>query len=90
VDRLGVRTIIYTDTATDGMLTGPNFAGVRDLCRAVSCDVVASGGISRHGDVARLAALGLPNLDGVIVGKALYEGAVTMPGLRQAAGGGPV
>ena len=86
VAALGVSTVIYTDTATDGMLSGPNVEGVRALCRAVRCNVVASGGVSKTEDVARLNALGLANLDGVIVGKALYEGAVTMAGLRTAAG----
>ena len=86
VAALGVCTIIYTDTATDGMLSGPNLEGVRALCRAVNCKVVASGGVSKTEDVARLGLLGLPNLDGVIVGKALYEGTVTMGGLRTAAG----
>ncbi len=82
----GVRTIIYTDTATDGMLTGPNLDGVRILCRAVKARIIASGGISNCGDIAALAALALPNLDGVIVGKALYEGAVTIPAMRAVAG----
>ena len=82
----GVSTIIYTDTATDGMLTGPNLDGVRTLCRAVKAKIIASGGISNCGDIAALAALALPNLDGVIVGKALYEGAVTIPAMRAVAG----
>lgn len=82
----GVQTIVYTDTATDGMLTGPNIEGVRTLCRTVPCRVIASGGVSRTDDVARLRALNLPNLEGVIVGKALYEGAVTIRELKAAAG----
>ena len=85
----GVSTIIYTDTATDGMLTGPNLDGVRTLCRAVKAKIIASGGISNCGDIAALAALALPNLDGVIVGKALYEGAVTIPAMRAVAGAVP-
>lgn len=76
VSQAGVRTLIYTDTATDGMLTGPNLEGVRSVCQAVSCDVISSGGISCARDVAHLRALGLPNLKGVIIGKALYEGTV--------------
>ncbi len=87
VSELGVRTLIYTDTATDGMLTGPNLDGVRVLCGAVGCDVIASGGISCVEDVARLQALKLSNLTGVIVGKALYEGTVTVAGLKQAVAG---
>lgn len=85
VAALGVQTIIYTDTATDGMLTGPNIEGVKALCMAVTCNVIASGGVSRTEDVARLGALRLANLEGVIVGKALYEGSVTVEGLKQAA-----
>jgi phosphoribosylformimino-5-aminoimidazole carboxamide ribotide isomerase len=83
VSKVGVRTIIYTDTATDGMLTGPNLEGVRTLCAAVECDVIASGGISCAEDVARLKELKLSNLAGVIVGKALYEGTVTVAGLKK-------
>ena len=76
----GVRTIIYTDTATDGMLRGPNFAGNAELCNAVGpdCQVIASGGITTADDIRRLRALGKPNLIGAIVGKALYEGLTTM------------
>lgn len=80
----GVGTIIYTDTATDGMLTGPNLEGVAALCRAVKVKVIASGGISTCADIAALARLRLPNLDGVIVGKALYEGAVTIADMKAA------
>ncbi|MGD9781329.1 MAG: 1-(5-phosphoribosyl)-5-[(5-phosphoribosylamino)methylideneamino]imidazole-4-carboxamide isomerase [Kiritimatiellia bacterium] len=83
----GVRTIIYTDTATDGMLRGPNFAGNAHLCDAVgpACRVVASGGITTANDVRRLRALGKANLAGAIVGKALYEGRTTLAELLAAA-----
>jgi phosphoribosylformimino-5-aminoimidazole carboxamide ribotide isomerase len=84
VSDLGVSTLIYTDTATDGMLTGPNIEGVRTLCLAVKAKVIASGGISTCRDITALAAMDLPNLEGVIVGKALYEGAVTIPGMKAA------
>lgn len=83
---IGVRTLIYTDTATDGMLKGPNVEAVRELCRRVSADVIASGGVASPDDVARLAALGAGNLAGVIVGKALYDGTATLAGLMAAAG----
>jgi len=84
VDALGAATIIYTDTAVDGMLAGPNVSAVDALCRAVACKVIASGGISTAGDVRRLADLGCPNLAGVIVGKALYEERVTLAELHAA------
>jgi phosphoribosylformimino-5-aminoimidazole carboxamide ribotide isomerase len=77
-ERLGARTIIYTDTATDGMLQGTNVAAMDELCRAVECQVVASGGVTSAADMRRLRELGHENLIGAIVGKALYEGRVTL------------
>ena len=77
-DRAGARTIIYTDTATDGMLTGPNVRGVESLCRRVGCRVIASGGVASAQDIRALQALALPNLAGAIVGKALYVGKVRL------------
>jgi phosphoribosylformimino-5-aminoimidazole carboxamide ribotide isomerase len=84
-DAFGVHTIIYTDTATDGMLQGPNCAAMEKLCRSVSCDVIASGGVSSVADIRKLHALDCPNLVGAIVGKALYENRVTLPELIEAA-----
>ncbi len=83
----GVKTIIYTDTATDGMLRGPNFAGCAMMCDAVgtSCRVIASGGITTANDILRLRELGRSNLAGAIVGKALYEGRTTLAELLEAA-----
>jgi len=67
----GAGTIICTDIATDGMLSGPNFAEIEHLLSLVRCQVIASGGISTVEDVTRLAAT--PNLYGAIIGKALYD-----------------
>jgi phosphoribosylformimino-5-aminoimidazole carboxamide ribotide isomerase len=77
----GVATIIYTDTATDGMMSGPNIEAVQQMCSAVNCDVVASGGITTAEDTRALRRLGMPNLVAAIVGKALYEGRVTLADL---------
>jgi phosphoribosylformimino-5-aminoimidazole carboxamide ribotide isomerase len=75
----GVRRLIYTDIARDGMLTGPNLNALRRLADAAPpLRLVASGGISSLGDLAALRTLGLPNLVGVIVGRALYEGCFTV------------
>jgi phosphoribosylformimino-5-aminoimidazole carboxamide ribotide isomerase len=81
--RLGVRTIIYTDIGTDGMLTGPNFAAQETMLQVGGFGVIASGGVSRREDIVRLAELArrYANLDGVIVGKALYEKRVNLPDL---------
>jgi len=83
MDSLGVATLIHTDVATDGMLAGPNFAAQEAMVDAVEAVVIASGGVSCLGDVARLIEISRirPNLDGVIVGKALYEGRVTIAAL---------
>ena len=78
MDALGVRTIIYTDIATDGMMMGTNVEGTAEMCRAVSCDVIASGGVTDVKDVQALRALDCKNLVGAIVGKALYEERVSL------------
>jgi phosphoribosylformimino-5-aminoimidazole carboxamide ribotide isomerase len=81
----GVRTFVYTDVDRDGMLDGPDVATVERLAAAAPERLVYSGGI---GTLAHLEALaGLP-LDGVIVGKALYEGRFTVAEGQRALGGG--
>ncbi|MCX7824033.1 MAG: 1-(5-phosphoribosyl)-5-[(5-phosphoribosylamino)methylideneamino]imidazole-4-carboxamide isomerase [Verrucomicrobiae bacterium] len=77
----GVKTIIYTDIARDGMLQGPNLAAMAEMADALAgtpTGVIASGGISCADDVRRLRALGTPNLVGVIIGKALYDGRLAL------------
>ena len=87
MEKAGVKTLIYTDTATDGMLGGPNLAAVKALCKAApGCAVIASGGVSEPAHAAALAALGCANLQGAIVGKALYDGRTTLRDLQTAAG----
>jgi phosphoribosylformimino-5-aminoimidazole carboxamide ribotide isomerase len=80
---LGVSTVIYTDIDTDGMLAGPNYASLEGILAATDCRVIASGGVSCRGDVERLAGMKRhhPNLDGVIVGKALHERRVNLADL---------
>jgi len=76
---MGCKRIIHTDIATDGMMTGPNFEGVALLCDKVpSCKIIASGGISSADDVKKLVNLKKANLEGTIVGKALYDGKTTL------------
>ena len=82
---MGVGTIIYTDTATDGMLSGPNVEQLARLCDEVpSCSITASGGVSSRADVERLESLNKANLRAAIVGKALYDGRVTLAELKGA------
>lgn len=81
-DALGVKTLIITDTATDGMLQGPNIGALDAVCRAVKAGVIASGGVTTPEDVTALKALGHANMIGAIVGKALYEGRSTLAALQ--------
>lgn len=69
MEKIGVKTIIYTDIATDGMLKGPNVKAMEEMTEAVSIDVVASGGVSSVDDIKKLKCTGV---EGAIVGKALY------------------
>lgn len=86
VAKAGVKTIIYTDTATDGMLGGPNLTQMAAICDAApECEITASGGISSPFDVANLKALDRPNLRAAIVGKALYDGRTTLKEMNIAA-----
>lgn len=71
----GARTVIYTDVARDGMLTGPDVDGARTLA-ALGLQVIASGGVATLDDLRRVRAAGLA---GAIVGRALYEGRFTLP-----------
>ncbi len=78
LDDIGVGTLIYTDTSRDGMLKGVNLEAVSEFCDAVSCQVVASGGVTNEDDIVGLLSLKKENLCGVIVGKALYDGRVEL------------
>jgi len=88
MDAIGVRTLIYTDIGTDGMLTGPNLAAQEAMAEAVAANVIASGGVSRREDVVALAEIEKrrSNLSGVIVGKAIYEKRVELADLLGLAG----
>lgn len=81
---LGVERLLYTDIARDGMLTGPDTDTNARLVRETGMAVLASGGVSSVEDVRRLAATGA---EGVIVGRALYTGAVRLPEAIAAAAG---
>jgi len=71
----GVAAIIYTDIDRDGAMQGPNVAATAALARSVSIPVIASGGVSSMDDLKALKESGAP-LDGVISGRALYDGRI--------------
>ena len=73
---LGARLLIYTDISRDGVLEGPNVQAIREMLDNTDLSVIASGGVSSITDVQHLAELDHWRLDGVIIGKALYEGLI--------------
>ena len=75
MEEKGVKTIIFTDIATDGMLSGPSLDQLAALQKAVRCDIVASGGVTTLDDVKRLRDMGLY---GAIIGKAYYAGTLDL------------
>ncbi len=70
MESIGISTIIYTDIARDGMLSGPNIKAMRAMAVSVDCDIIASGGVGSIDDILALRNTGV---EGVITGKALYE-----------------
>ena len=76
MEALGVQTIIYTDIATDGALSGPNLKRLGELRKAVACRITASGGVACNADIVALKAAGM---DGAIIGKAYYAGTIDLP-----------
>lgn len=74
----GVAAIVYTDIARDGMLSGPNLESTAELASRVRIPVIASGGVGSEDDLRRAAALAQRGVAGVIVGRALYTGAVDL------------
>src|SRR5262245_15901379 len=71
---LGADLVIYTDISRDGVLQGPNIQATKEMLEGTNLFVIASGGVSSGEDVVQLAELNHARLDGVIIGKALYEG----------------
>lgn len=75
MEALGVQTIIFTDIDTDGALSGPSYQRLEALQKAVSCRIIASGGVSCNKDIEELNKMGLY---GAIIGKAYYAGTIDL------------
>ena len=73
---IGVKTIIYTDIATDGTLMGPNVAAMEEMVKATGINIIASGGV---GSIDHIKALVPTGVEGVITGRALYTGNIDLP-----------
>ena len=79
---LGVERVIYTDVARDGMLTGVNFEETENLCREAEIKVIASGGVSCVDDIRALWERRGCGIEGVILGRALYDRKIDFSDLR--------
>jgi len=72
----GVAALLFTDVDGDGLLQGVNVAATATLARAVRIPVIASGGVGGIGDIKSLLAANEPNIEGVVIGRALYDGRI--------------
>jgi len=78
LEAMGLREILYTDIARDGMMQSVNLEGIRELARNTGLEIIASGGVTALDDLRALTPLGPLGVTGVIVGRALYEGRFTV------------
>ena len=78
VKKLGVERVVYTDIARDGMLSGVNVEATGELAQRTGLKVIASGGVSSLDDLRRLKEAEASGVDGVIIGQALYSGALEL------------
>lgn len=90
MQELGAAAIIYTDIHRDGTLSGPNLEALRSLADTVSIPIIASGGVSSVTDLLSLLALESRGVTGVIVGRALYTGDISLREALRAIGPGRI
>ena len=76
----GIRDVISTDISKDGMLEGPSINLYKDILNQTQVNLIASGGVSNINDLYRLKDIGC---SGVIIGKAIYEGRITIKELSE-------
>jgi phosphoribosylformimino-5-aminoimidazole carboxamide ribotide isomerase len=88
VEERGAAAIIYTDIQRDGTLQGPNLEALRAMAEAVTIPVIASGGVGGLGDLLQLLSLEPLGVKGVIVGRALYTGDLSLKEAVRAIGNG--
>ena len=82
--RRGVSRFVYTPVDVDGLMEGPDLESLREIAAATDADVIYSGGVGSLDDLRSVAGLGLENIEGVVVGRALYEQRFTVAEARAA------
>jgi len=83
VNDFGVSRIIYTDINRDGMKTSPNFEETINVADISNCPVVISGGVSSINDIKKAKELNYKKIEGIIVGKAIYDGDIKLDDLAK-------
>ncbi len=83
VNDYGVSRLIYTDINRDGMKLSPNFDETENVANNSNCPVIISGGVSSINDIKRAKDLGNKNIEGIIVGKAIYDGDIKLDELAK-------
>ena len=83
VNYLGASRLIYTDINQDGMKQGPNFEETLKVAETSNCPVIISGGVSSIDDIKRAKELNNKNIEGIIVGKAIYDGDINLDELAR-------
>ncbi|MDC0409091.1 1-(5-phosphoribosyl)-5-[(5-phosphoribosylamino)methylideneamino]imidazole-4-carboxamide isomerase [Pelagibacteraceae bacterium] len=83
VNSYGISRIIYTDINRDGMKTGPNFDETVKIAELSNCPVVISGGVSSINDIKKAKELKKKKIQGIIVGKAIYDGDIKLDELAK-------
>lgn len=82
---LGVQLAICTDVAKDGLLQGPNLQFIREMAQLTGLRIIASGGVSTTDNIRQLQAMEQMGVGGAIIGKALYEGRISLAEALRAA-----
>ena len=83
VNDYGASRLIYTDINRDGMKQGPNFEETKNVANISNCSVIISGGVSSIDDIKKAKALNNKNIEGIIVGKAIYDGDINLKELAK-------
>jgi phosphoribosylformimino-5-aminoimidazole carboxamide ribotide isomerase len=83
VNKYGASRLIYTDINRDGMKQGPNFLETLRVADNSNCPVIISGGVSSIDDIKKAKQLNHKNIEGIIVGKAIYDGDINLKELSK-------